>query len=404
LEQHSPGDNIQWAAAAALEAGTAAEADLQQGDVANAVETQRAASRELSELLDGLKTHSLAAEIGVMTILLIVAWQALVPRKFKIIPAPLIAVLAATGLAAALYLPVLYVEVPDRPLASLHVPTLAMLQDAPWVGILQAALVIAVVASAETLLCAVAVDQMHTGPRTRFDKELVAQGIGNMFCGALGALPMTGVIVRSAANVQAGARSRWSAVLHGIWLLVFVGGLSSLLRMVPTSALAAILVYTGYKLINPKVVKELWHYGKGEVAIYAATVAVIVGKDLLAGVLTGVVLSGIKLLYTFSHLKIRLTSEDDERQATLSLHGSATFIRLPKLAARLEQIPANTELHVDMAHLDYIDHACLDLLMSWARQHEATGGKLVIDWESMHARFRRDPHELADNARTRKTA
>jgi MFS superfamily sulfate permease-like transporter len=174
--------------------------------------------------------------------------------------------------------------------------------------------------------------------------------------------------------------------------------------MVPTSALAAILVYTGYKLINPKVVKELWQFGKGEVAIYAATVAVIVGKDLLAGVLTGVVLSGIKLLYTFSHLKIRLTSDDEGRMATLSLYGSATFIRLPKLAARLEQVPASTELHVDMTHLDYIDHACLDLLMSWARQHEATGGKLVIDWDSMHARFRRDPAELAGISQARRTA
>jgi ABC-type transporter Mla MlaB component len=117
-----------------------------------------------------------------------------------------------------------------------------------------------------------------------------------------------------------------------------------------------------------------------------------------------VVLSGIKLLYTFSHLKIRLTSDDEGRQATLSLHGSATFIRLPKLAARLEQVPANTELHVDMAHLDYIDHACLDLLMSWARQHEATGGKLVIDWDSMHARFRRDPADLAGISQARRTA
>lgn len=404
LEQHNPQDNIQWAVSAALEAGANAEADLRNGHAARAVETQRAATRELSDLLDRLKTHSLAAEIGVLTILLILAWQALAPKRIRVVPAPLIAVLAATAVAATLYLPVLYVEVPDRPLASLHVPTLAMLQDAPWPGILQSALVIAVVASAETLLCAVAVDQMHTGPRTKFDKELAAQGIGNMVCGFLGALPMTGVIVRSAANVQAGGRTRCSAVLHGVWLLVFVGWLSFLLRLVPTSALAAILVYTGYKLINPKVVKELWQYGKGEVAIYAATVGVIVGKDLLAGVLTGVVLSAIKLLYTFSHLKVRITYEDEGHKAALSLHGAATFIRLPKLAERLEQIPANTELHVDLARLDYIDHACLDLLMSWARQHEATGGKLVIDWDSMHARFRRDPAERADMSRVRKTA
>jgi MFS superfamily sulfate permease-like transporter len=288
-------------------------------------------------------------------------------------------------------LPVLYVEVPDQPLSSLHFPTLALLQDANWSGILTSALVIAAVASAETLLCAVAVDQLHTGPRTKFDRELVAQGVGNMACGLLGALPMTGVIVRSATNVQAGARSRWSAFLHGAWLLIFVVWLSFLLRLVPTAALAAILVYTGYKLMNPKGIRELWQYGKGEVFIFAATVSVIVVVDLLAGVLVGVALSAIKLVITFSRLRIRLSRDESSRRVTLALDGAATFIGLPKLAAELEEIPEDAELHVDLARLRYIDHACLDLLMCWARQHEAAGGKLVIDWDSMHARFRQDP-------------
>ena len=325
-----------------------------------------------------------------LTIILILAWQAFAPKRLKVVPAPLIAVLAATTLAAIVALPVLYVEVPDNPLTQLHFVTPGLLQDAPWGGILQAAMVIAIVASAETLLCAVAVDQMHTGPRTKFDKELVAQGVGNMTCGVMGALPMTGVIVRSAANVQAGGRTRWSAVLHGAWLLIFVVWLSFLLRMVPTSALAAILVYTGYKLINPKTVKELWKFGKGEVFIYVMTVGVIVVQDLLAGVITGVVLSGLKLLYTFSHLRLEYTQEADSRRATLSLNGAATFIRLPRIAAQLEEIPGDVELHIDMTHLTYIDHACLDLFSSWAKQHESTGGRLIIDWDSMHARFRQD--------------
>ena len=122
------------------------------------------------------------------------------------------------------------------------------------------------------------------------------------------------------------------------------------------------------------------------------------GKALLGGVITGVVLTGIKLLYAFTHLKIRLLQEEPGRRAVLSLSGSATFIRLPKLAARLEQIPANTELHVDMTHLDYIDHACLDLLMTWARQHTATGGKLVMDWDSMHAKFRQEARKAQPEA------
>jgi MFS superfamily sulfate permease-like transporter len=410
LEGFSPASNgdrsarIQAAAAAALEAGHEALDDLKAGQAGPAVATQRHAVDAVAGFQVQLKNHSLAAQIGLLTILVILAWQALVPKPLRIVPAPLVAIVAATAVAIAVCLPVLYVEVPDNPLRDLHTPTLGLIQDAAWGGIVQMAAIIAVVASAETLLCCVAVDQLHEGPRTKFDRELVAQGVGNMTCGLLGALPMTGVIVRSAANVQAGARTRASAFLHGFWLLVFVSALSFVLRMVPTAALAAMLVYTGYKLINPKVVKELWQYGKGEVAIYFATVAVIVGKDLLAGVITGVVLSGVKLLYTFSHLKIRLLPEESGRRATLSLSGSATFLRLPKLAACLEQIPANTELHVDMTHLDYIDHACLDLLMTWARQHTATGGKLVMDWDSMHAKFRQESKKQAAPEPLRQTA
>lgn len=383
-------DRAQRAAVAAVAAVAAAESAIAAGDPLVALEAQRGAEAALSGLLDELKSHSIAAQVGVLTILLILAWQAFAPKQLKVIPAPLIAVLAATTLAAIVALPVLYVEVPDNPLTQLHFLTPSLLQDAPWGGIVQAAMVIAIVASAETLLCAVAVDQMHTGPRTKFDKELVAQGVGNMTCGVMGALPMTGVIVRSAANVQAGARTRWSAVLHGAWLLIFVVWLSFLLRLVPTAALAAILVYTGYKLMNPKTIKELWKFGKGEVFIYAATVTVIVVQDLLAGVLTGVVLSGLKLLYTFSHLRLAYTQDPESHRATLSLDGAATFIGLPKIAAKLEEIPGDVELHVDMTRLTYIDHACLDLLTSWAKQHESTGGRLVIDWDSMHARFRQD--------------
>jgi MFS superfamily sulfate permease-like transporter len=249
----------------------------------------------------------------------------------------------------------------------------------------------AVVASAETLLCASAVDRMHSGPRTQYDRELSAQGIGNMLCGLMGALPMTGVIVRSAANVQAGATSRLSAILHGLWLLVFVVALGFVLRLIPTACLAGILVYTGFKLIDFRGFVKLWKYSRSEGAIFLVTLVVIVVEDLLLGVVTGVVLSALKLLITFSHLHVRLTTIADSHkhpQVTLSISGAATFLRLPVLAAQLDQVPQGAHLHVDFEHLDYIDHACLELLMTWAKQHELQGGRLVIDWGQLHARFR----------------
>ena len=142
---------------------------------------------------------------------------------------------------------------------------------------------------------------------------------------------MTGVIVRSAANVEAGGRSRAATIMHGGWLLVFVSLLAFVLRMIPTSALAAMLVYTGYKLVNFKAIRELKRYGWGEVVIYFATLTTIVCADLLTGVITGIVLSAVKLLYTFSHLHVRLDINQPERTAVLRSHGAATFIRLPDL-------------------------------------------------------------------------
>ncbi len=372
--------------------------DLQQGHAHEAIVSQREASASLERLSQSLKYHYLAAQLGLLTIVTVLAWKAFAPAAWHFIPGPLVAVTLATSVAAILNLPVLYVEIPARLWNEIRLPTWAILQDLPWGGILQSAVAVAIVASAETLLSATAVDRLHQGPRTQYDKELLAQGVGNMVSGALGALPVTGVIVRSNANVQSGAKSRWSAIFHGIWLLVFVVGLAPLLRMIPTSSLAAILVYTGYKLIDPKTIKELRPYGWGEIVIFAATVITIVTTDLLTGVVVGVVLSAIKILYRFSHLESRLSVSPDRRTATLSLAGSATFLRLPALAAELEKVPVHSELHVDFLHLGYIDHACLDLLMNWAKQHESTGGRLVIDWDSLNARFHHAEHRVAQAA------
>lgn len=235
--------------------------------------------------------------------------------------------------------------------------------------------------SAETLLCATAVDQMHQGPRTNYDRELFAQGVGNTLCGLLGSIPMTGVIVRSSANIEAGGRTRGSAIFHGIWLLCAVSLLPWLLSRIPTTSLAALLVFTGFKLVSPKAIRLLRQYGKSEVAIYAATVIAIVTTDLLKGVLFGLVLSLGKLVYTFSHLDVKLIRNlPKEGQMTMELRGAATFVRLPKLAAAFESVPGSMHLHIVLDKLDYIDHACIDLLSNWEKQHEAGGGQIIKEW------------------------
>ena len=372
--------------------------DLQSGKANQVRESQINLQHSLENVLGGLKNHDWAAKIGLLTIIALVLWKLIVPARLKLVPAPLVAVVFATVITAMLQLPVLYVEVPDNLWSEIHFPSLTVLQSVELSVVLQAGIVLAIVASAETLLCATAVDQMQTHTRTQYDKELAAQGIGNMVCGLFGALPMTGVIVRSSANVEAGGRTRLSTILHGAWLLVFVALLAFILRMIPTAALAAMLVYTGYKLINFKAIRELKKYGWGEVAVYFATLGTIVCTDLLTGVITGVVLSAFKLLYKFSHLKVQLDLDEEKSIATLKLEGAATFIRLPMLAAELEQVPDHVELHIDFDQLNHIDHACLDLLSNWAKQHESKGGKLIVDWDSLHTNYHRQPNQDAEDS------
>lgn len=227
---------------------------------------------------------------------------------------------------------------------------------------------------------------MHSGPRSDLDRELSAQGVGNLLCGVLGALPMTGVIVRSSANVQAGARTRLSAVLHGAWLLALVALLPGLLQQIPIASLAGVLVYTGIKLVDFKSLRGLGRYGRAPLVIHAATALGIVAFDLLTGVLIGFGLTLAKLAWKASRLKIVL-APIGPNEAELRLVGAATFLRVPQLAATLEGVAPSMRLHVPLDRLSYIDHACMELLQDWGRNAERQGGELCIEARGLNRRL-----------------
>lgn len=333
--------------------------------------------------------HHLAAMAGVVTILTIVAWNKFKPARLGLLPGPLLGVVTGTLFAMIFGLPINLIDLPETLASGLNIPTMEALGGLMRPEILLLGAVFAFVASAETLLCATAVDKMHLGARTNYDKELRAQGIGNLICGGLGALPMTGVIVRSSANVEAGATTRISAVLHGAWLLLAVVAFPFILKAIPTSVLAAILVYTGYKLVNVKVIRGISEFGKQELAIYLITVLGVVFIDLLTGVVVGFAVATLKLVYTFSHLEIEVEHDEPANRLDVYMTGSATFFAIPKLSTTLESSPFGSEVHLHVENLDYIDHACLEMLASWEKLHESTGGKLIVEWRALVERYGR---------------
>ncbi|WP_189665310.1 SulP family inorganic anion transporter [Pseudomonas oryzicola] len=324
-----------------------------------------------------------AGALGLGTIAIMWGWERLRPRKLRFVPGALLGVAAMTVITIWLALPVNRVQVPTdltEAIDWIRPDDLMKLADP---SLLVAAFALAFIASAETLLSAAAVDRMHSGQRSDFDRELSAQGIGNMLCGLLGALPMTGVIVRSSANVQAGAQTRASAILHGAWLLAFVVALGSVLQQIPVASLAGVLVYTGVKLVDFKALRGLRRYGRMPMFTYVATAVAIIFTDLLTGVLLGFALTLLKLAFKAARLKISLVQLDVSDHMELRLSGAATFLKVPALTQVLDSVPAGTTLHVPLAHLTYIDHSCLELLEDWSR---TSGSILRIEQRGLKRR------------------
>lgn len=346
------------------------------GGLANLLSIPEAILKGLTPV-DGT-AHHLAATVGVLTLLTLIAWEKGRPKKLDLIPAPLVAVVIGSVFATVMDWGISYVSVPSGFSQFVALPDLKVLETFTP-AIIFSTVALAFIASAETLLCATATDLLHDGQRTDYNKELKAQGLGNMVCGVLGALPMTGVIVRSTANVKAGGETRQSAFFHGIWLAAFVLLMPGVLSFIPTASLAAILVYIGYKLIDVQAIKKLRDYSRWEVAIYATTVTTIVATDLLTGVVTGVVLALIRTVSSLAHLDVKV---DERNNSTydVKLSGAATFLSLPKISASLETIAKGKTVTIHLEDLLFLDHACLQMLEDFHRLYESSGGTVEIEW------------------------
>ncbi|MFC4033943.1 SulP family inorganic anion transporter [Streptomyces polygonati] len=322
-----------------------------------------------ADILDG-GPQLTAALLGAATVAVLVLWPRL-PARVRVVPGALAAVGLATAASAVLGLSVAKVQVGGL-LDAVAPPGSDAFGRIGSVAAVGTVLAFTLIASAESLFSAAAVDRMHRGPRTDYDKELIAQGVGNTVSGALGALPLTAVIVRSAANVQAGARTSASRVLHGLWLLLFTALLPVAISVIPLTALAAVLVYAGVKLVPVKEFASLWREHRGEAVVLAATTAVIVATNLFEGVVFGLLMSVVKSAWDTSRTRIDVRTLTGGRLVA-TVTGNATFLRLPRILEQLEGLPKDRPIELDLSGLRHLDHACRTALENWAPAHSDDG-------------------------------
>ena len=222
-----------------------------------------------------------------MAIVLLVATPKLFPKLTRVAPPALLATLAVSGLAV-FFAGVERIILPANIGDAIHWQASTLLSLVQKPEIMVYGLEIGLVASMESMLCAAAVARMKNFDKLDYNRELSAQGVGNFLCGLVGALPVTSVIVRSAANVQAGATSNWSSILHGFWALLMLAFGVAIAEQIPLTALAAILLVTGFKLINFKYYHFGWTRSLKEFSLASVTCIIVVAQGLLVGVLMGI--------------------------------------------------------------------------------------------------------------------
>lgn len=311
------------------------------------------------------------AALGLAVIAILVAWM-YAPASIKRVPGQLVAVVAVTAAAALLALKVRRINLDGSLIDAIALP---QLPNSHWLAILGSALTVAVVASVESLLSAIAVDRMHHGPRADLDRELRGQGAANLVSGALGGLPVTGVIVRSATNVTAGAVSRTSAILHGVWVLVFAIAGVALIEQVPFAALAGLLIMVGIGLVKRADIVVARR--TGDLVVYAVTVVAVVFLNLLEGVGIGIALSLALLVWRV--VRVRVTSSVSNSGIwRVVVEGSCSFLSVPRLMKTLHSIPDGASALIEL-DVDYLDHAAHRTVLDWAAQHEAKGGQVVVE-------------------------
>ncbi len=312
-----------------------------------------------------------AVIIALLSLALLIAWKKTMTKRISFLPTSFVVVVFGILMALLFnkFVPELalkpsqFVNVPDNMFSQIKWPDYHSLFNNT--AILKNAVVICIVATLETLLSIEAVDKLDPYNRiTPQNRELVAQGTGNFFSGLLGGLPITAVIVRGSANAEAGARTKFSGIFHGIWLLLFVFFMAFLLNLIPYCVLAVILIRTGYNLAKPKMIRSVYKLGREQFMPFIVTVVAILFTDLLIGVGIGVAYAGYFIFKNTYKAGFTLTTRTEGHITHYFFHLAinVSFINKKRLKDELEKIPDYSVAHIDGAHSVYIDYDVIELI------------------------------------------
>jgi carbonic anhydrase len=368
----------------AMLAGIGVTIMLQQIHVLMGGKSRSSAWENIKALPSGILHHELdEVFVGGIVIAILLLWPKL-PAKARLVPGALVAIVVATAVAEAAHLEgVDRIELSANFFKAISLPHLPATNPAgePFAGeiaeIALGVLTVALIASVESLLSAVGIDKLHNGPRTNFDREMIGQGSANVVSGLLGGLPVTGVIVRSSTNVAAGARSRMSTILHGVWILLFASMFTELVELIPKSALAGLLIVIGIQLVKLAHIKLAWR--TGNFAVYVVTIVCVVFLNLLSGVAIGLA-AAIGLLLTRlvrAPIEAKPYGDDQSKHWRVDIDGTLSFLLLPRLTKVLSELPPGSDVRLTL-NADYIDEAVSEAISEWRHAHEATGGTVII--------------------------
>ena len=373
----------------------------------NPAELKGKAPLELLAMLPSSIMHENAhlTEIGIACLAILVLMSYVKHEKLKKIPAPLVVLAVSIPLGLILHIKT------DGAIANFALVKIGSISDAFKNGFvnvdfsglmthtsefIQFVILYALIGSIESLLTAKAVDGMDQFKRkTDFDKDLIGVGIGNTLCGIIGGLPMISEVARSSANVSNGARTRWANFFHGLFLLLAVLFAVPFIEMIPNVALAAMLVFVGFRLAHPRQFIHTLHIGRDQLLVFSVTILVTISTDLLLGVGSGIVLELVINLLNGARVKnlfkSQVTVSQKEGIYTVLVKEDLIFSNLLGFKKQFATIPAAETVRIDFSEATIVDHTCIVTINTLVEDYKDQGGTITIVGFDHHKQLSKDP-------------